>query len=255
LIATMSAKNDRPMIGVLTGISYVSGIDYYRGINEGYAQICGKGEIIPPNPLMIMASVDCDKYASMLTKKNWAGVEEHLMVGVDCLVKSGMDLLCIASNTGHLAFNAIQRKYPDLAVLHIADCTAREIKKKGLKTIGLIGTQPTMEENYLKDRLKLHGIETLTPDPSELSKIFAFIMDELGANVFKESTREYFISQLKALKDQGVEGVILGCTEIELLVNQTHLPDLPVFPSAEIHIRAATNCAVGKERYSDFIPK
>eukprot|EP00040_Diaphanoeca_grandis_P028279 m.163498 g.163498 ORF g.163498 m.163498 type:complete len:270 (-) comp31293_c2_seq4:1633-2442(-) len=250
-----SNMSERPMLGVLTGISYVSGLDYYRGINEGYAKIIGKGEVIPPNPLMLVASVDCDKYAMLLINKQWTGVEEHLLIGVDCLVRGGINLLCIASNTGHLAYDAIRLKHPDLEVLHIADCTAREIKKQGLKKIGLIGTQPTMQENYLKDRLKLHGLEVITPDESELKQIFQFIMDELGSNIFKDTTRAYFVTQLKALRDMGAEGVILGCTEIELLVNQTHVSDIPLFPSAEIHIRAAAACAAGTEQVSEFTPQ
>lgn len=106
----------------------------------------------------------------------------------------------------------------------------------GLNTVGLIGTEPTMRETYLKERLQRHGIAVVIPDEGELSKIFSFIMNELGFNVFIDSTRSYFVEQIRALQAHGAQGVILGCTEIELLVDQIHVPEVPLFPSAKIHI-------------------
>eukprot|EP00041_Stephanoeca_diplocostata_P020271 m.451286 g.451286 ORF g.451286 m.451286 type:complete len:263 (+) comp21524_c0_seq4:555-1343(+) len=247
-------RDNLPVIGILTGISYVSGLDYYKGINEIFGRIVGKRHLIPANPLMLLASVDCDIYAKMLTDKEWTGVAAHLLQGVEKLVSGGMDVLCIASNTGHIAFPAISQKYPDLEILHIADCTAKQIKSLGLSTVGLIGTEPTMREAYLKDRLRQHGISVVIPQEEEMSKIFNFIMNELGFNDFKDDTRAYFVDQIRALQSYGAQGVILGCTEIELLVDQSHVPEVPLFPSAKMHIDAAARIAAGTQDVTDYLP-
>merc|ERR1740117_333779 len=134
--------------------------------------------------------------------------------------------MVIASNTGHIALEAAFQKdqngkqrgsegcYSALPFLHIADCTAEAIKSKGLKKIGLLGTEPTMTENYLKGRLQKHGLEVIVPTlPADLNQIFQFIMHELGFGVFKPSTLAFFKDQVEQLVARGAEGVILGCTE------------------------------------------
>jgi len=243
------------MIGILSGISYVSGLDYYKGINEQYAKLVGKRLLMPPNPRMLLSSVDCDVYAKMLTEGNWEGVYKHLAAGVEPLVKGGAAFLCIASNTGHMCVPMVRELYPDLPVLHIADCTAVAIKKAGLSTVGLLGTEPTMREAYLIEQLQKHGITVLVPDSEEaMAQIFQYIMDELGFNVFKDSTREYFVGQVRALAARGAQGVICGCTEIELLIQQEHVPEVPLFPSAELHIAAAAQVQAGKVKIEAFQP-
>merc|ERR1712176_821145 len=145
-----------------------------------------------------MVSVDCDEYAWMLTRREWDGVSKHIAHGVEKLVKSGIDFLVIASNTAHISVPLLHKQFPDLKVLHIADCTAKSILNKGMSRVGLLGTEPTMRENYLKDQLGLHGVTTLVPDSDEdLKQIFQFIMDELGQNIFKDSTRAFFVGQIR----------------------------------------------------------
>ena len=139
--------------------------------------------------------------------------------------------------------------------LHIADCTAKAIKDKGLKRVGLLGTEPTMRESYLKERLAMHGIETLVPDnDQDLSQIFQFIMHELGFGVFKPETLAFFKDQVAKLVAQGAEGVILGCTEIELLIKQEHCPGVPLFASAELHMDAAAKVVAGAAQLSSYAP-
>eukprot|EP00039_Didymoeca_costata_P013140 m.195306 g.195306 ORF g.195306 m.195306 type:complete len:251 (-) comp15688_c0_seq7:2747-3499(-) len=250
----MTDKNADILLGVLTGISYVSGLDYYKGINKRYMEIAGTKHLIAPNPPMLMSSVDCDIYAKNLTERKWDDISDHLMVGLDRLVQAGCNMIAIASNTGHIVYPAFKKKYSEVGILHIADVTARALKAKGISTVGLLGTEPTMREAYLKDRLALHGIKTIVPSNEEdLSQIFQYIMDELGYNVFKDSTREYFLDQVEALKSRGAQGVILGCTEIELLINQKHTTT-PVFPSAELHLNAITDILLGKATLKEFQP-
>eukprot|EP01060_Flectonema_neradi_P013309 TRINITY_DN20068_c0_g1_i1.p1 TRINITY_DN20068_c0_g1~~TRINITY_DN20068_c0_g1_i1.p1 ORF type:complete len:252 (+),score=51.96 TRINITY_DN20068_c0_g1_i1:61-816(+) len=247
---------DAKVIGILSGVSYVSGVDYYKGINEEFGSLVGTGTgLMPKNPLMTMVSVDCDAYARLLCDKKWEAVAKYLMVGIDKLVASGIDCIGLASNTAHICYPFVKEKYPDVDILHIADCTARAIKSHGITTVGLLGTEPTMRERYLKDRLSLHGITAIVPESDEsLTKIFNFIMKELGANVFLDSTRDFFVSEALKLQDRGCKGLILGCTEIELLIKQEHVPELKVFPSAELHIKSLASIAADKASVSDFLP-
>ena len=152
-------------LGLLTGVSYQSGLDYYKNINEQYMQLVPKGRLMPPNPRLTMVSLDCDEYASMLVTKEWDAVAQYLCRGVDQLVKAEPDCcLVICSNTAHLAVPLIRQLHPTLPVLHIADATARAIKAQGLSRVGLLGTEPTMRESYLKVQLLKHGIECIVPE-------------------------------------------------------------------------------------------
>ena len=245
-----------PCLGLLTGVSYQSGLDYYKNVNEKYMQLVPKGHLMPPNPLMVMVSVDCDVYAKMLAiDKDWDGVAEYISHGVGRLVKAEVDFLVICSNTAHLAVPRIGELYPRMPVLHIADTTARAIKAKGLTCVGLLGTEPTMREEYLKLQLRKHGIATIVPDSDAVfAQIFQFIMDELGFGEFKESTRAFFVQQVQQLAARGAQGVIMGCTEIELLLRQNDVPDVTLFASAELHIEAAAHVAAGLSQVADYMP-
>ena len=243
-------------LGLLTGVSYQSGLDYYKNINEQYMKLMPKGKLMSPNPSLAMVSVDCDEYASLLVAKEWDAVSQYLSRGVERLVKAEPDCcLVICSNTAHLAVPLVRQLNPTLPILHIADVTAQAIKAKGLRRVGLLGTEPTMREDYLKAQLARHGVECIVPDSdADLQQIFQFIMEELGFGEFKESTRAFFAAQVRALHARGAEGVVLGCTEIELLLRQQDTPDVPLFPSAQLHIAAAARVAAGLQRVVDFEP-
>ena len=243
-------------LGLLTGVSYQSGLDYYKNINEQYMKLVPKGKLMPPNPSLVMVSVDCDEYASMLVAKEWDAVSQYLSHGVERLVKAEPGCcLVLCSNTAHLAVPLVRQLNPTLPILHIADVTARAIKAKGLSRVGLLGTEPTMREDYLKAQLARHGVECIVPDSdADLQQVFQFIMDELGFGEFKESTRAFFAAQVRQLRARGAEGVILGCTEIELLLRQEDTPEVPLFASAELHIAAAARVAAGRQRVADYEP-
>ena len=243
------------VVGILSGISYISGIDYYKGINDKVTQLVPKKHLMPPNPLMVLVSVDCDEYARRLVAKDWEGVSKYLASSVERLVAAGADFLVIASNTGHICCPTLARLYPSLPVLHIADCTARAIKAQGFSTVGLLGTEPTMRESYLKDRLAAHGLAVLVPERDEdLKQIFQHIVHELGFNVFKDETRAFFAAQVRALAARGAQGVILGCTEIELLIQQEHVSEVPLYQSAALHIEAVAQVLAGQAGPRDFAP-
>ncbi len=244
-----------PRLGILTGISYVSGVDYYRGIHERVLAKTPVRHLMPPNPPITMVSVDCDEYAYHLTERAFDRVAAYLLQGVDKLVATGCDLLVIASNTGHICVPAVEAAHPQLDVLHIADCSAHQLKKLGVGQVGLVGTQPTMEESYLHDRLARHGITTMIPeDGSVREEIYRIIYEELSLNEFRPESRTTIVETLRALAKQGAEACILGCTEIELLVQQEHVPELPLIPSAETHIQFTADVLLGELRVEDVLP-
>jgi len=244
-----------PRLGILTGISYVSGLDYFKGINERVLAATPRGHLMSPNPPIVMVSVDCDAYAHYLTLKSFAKVDEHLLDGVRKLVAAGCDLLVIASNTAHICVPAVERAFPDLRILHIVDCCASRLKSQGFSRVGLIGTKPTMEEDYLKLRLSRHGITTLAPeDERTQGEIYEIICQELSFNVFSDASRTKMVKVIRELEARGAEACILGCTEIELLVQQEHVPSLTLLPSAAIHIETAANVLLGKVALKDLLP-
>ncbi len=242
-------------LGILTGISYVSGLDYFKGINERVLANTPRGHVMSPNPSIVMVSVDCDEYVHSLTLKSFAKVTEHLLTGVRNLVAADCDILVIASNTGHICVPAVKREFPKLGVLHIADCCASQLKKQGFSKVGLIGTKPTMEEDYLKSRLMLHGITASVPEDEQThEEIYEIICQELSHNVFRDESRTKMVNAIRGLEARGAEACILGCTEIELFVQQEHVPSLPLLPSAEIHIQTAANVLLGKVELEDVLP-
>ena len=244
-----------PLLGILTGVSYVSGIDYYKGINERFTKNTPKEYVMPPNPPIVMMSVDCDKYVHNLTIKRFDVVNEHLLSGISKLVSAGAEILVIASNTSHICVPEVEKKFPKLKVLHIADCSAYQLKKKGINNVGLIGTKPTMEEDYLKDRLKMHGITTIVPEEKETrEEIYDIICQELSFDIFKDKSRKKFVEIIRDFKNKGAKAFISGCTEVELLVKQKDIPDFPLFPSADIHIQTAADVLLGKIKLEDVLP-
>ena len=289
-------------LGILTGISYQSGIDYYKCINEQYLHLVPQNpeHPMPPNPRIVMISLDCAPYAAALVARKWPETRELLWrEGLEKLARMTeegyIDYIVLASNTAHISidrelvstnplYHSLYEK-TDQKFLHIADCTAAAIrrelvekhdnasqhsstKKPGPRLIiGLLGTEPTMRENYLKDRLLQHKFieKIVVPHNDEdLHKIFHYIMTELGAPsdydssgrpVFKEATREYFKARIRELVvEQNCAGVILGCTEIELLIRQEDVPEVALFPSAQLHIEAAAKVTAGVTGIGEYLP-
>ena len=239
-------------LGILTGISYVSGVDYYKGIHERVLAETPKRFLMPPNPHIMMVSVDCDEYVQYLTNGGFEAVSAYLLKGVDKLVAAGCDLLVIASNTGHICVPTVEAAHPNMRVLHIADCCAYQMKQRGITKVGLVGTQPTMEQSYLHDRLARHGISTVVPDRENVrAEIYRIIYEELSFNDFRPKSRQTMIN---AIRELGTDACILGCTEIELLVQQEHVSDVMVLPSAEIHIQTIADILLGKMTVVDVLP-
>lgn len=243
------------MLGILTGISYVSGLDYYRSINEQVTSTRETGFLMPPNPPMVLVSMDCDVYAHHLTDGTFADVGDYLLEGVARLVDAGCDWMVIASNTAHLCVPMIEDRFPDLPVLHIADCCAHQLRARGHSTTGLIGTKPTMESDYLKDRFDRHGIEVIVPEPAATrDEIFRIIHEELSFERFEPGSRAFVVSAIEELAARSGAACVSGCTEIELLVRQEHVPNIDWLPSAELHINAIVDVLLGRTELHDLLP-
>ena len=244
-----------PLLGILTGISYLSGLDYFQGINQAVTKAIAVGKTMSPNPEIVMVSVDCDRYVHLLNSGSYAGVDEHLLGGVQKLVNAGCNLLAIASNTGHICVPAVRKAHPNLDIVHIADCSAAEMRRCGFSKVGLVGTKPTMEEDYLKAQLRLHNIDTVVPEDANVrDRMYEIICQELSFNNFRDESRDFFVNQIRNLSNDGAEAVLLGCTEIELLVKQDDIPDVRLLPSAQLHIAAIAEILLGRLSLDSLLP-
>ena len=228
-------------IGLIGGMSWESSIEYYRIINQAAREALGGVH----SARSVMVSVDFGKIEKLQVEGDW---ETATRIMVQCaldLQGAGADFVLICTNTMHLMADEVQRAL-DIPLLHIADATARAVKNAGLKTVGLLGTRFTMEKDFYRGRLeKEHGLRVLVPDDTGRDLVHQVIYDELVQGKIREESREGYRKVIRELQEEGAEGIILGCTEIGLLVKPEDVP-LPVFDTMEIHALAAVDAALGR---------
>jgi aspartate racemase len=217
-------------IGLIGGMSWESSLEYYRIINELVKDKLGE----PHSAKSIMYSVDFAEYENLQHEGNWNLLSDKMVKIAQKLEKAGADLVLICTNTMHKMAPEVQENI-NIPLLHIADAAADEIKKQNIKKIGLLGTNFTMEQNFYKGRLKeKHGIDVVIPKKEERKIIHNVIYKELISGLIKDQSRDKFIKIIKNLKARGAEGVVLGCTEIPLLIKDKDV-DIPVFNTTELH--------------------
>jgi aspartate racemase len=226
------------IIGLIGGMSWESSVEYYRIINEEVKKRLGGLH----SAHSIMYSVDFAEIEKCQSKGDWEKAGEILANAAKSLEKSGADFIIICTNTMHKVIDAIQENI-NIPILHIADATATQIKKNGLKTIGLLGTKYTMEQDFYTSRLKAQGLKVLIPTDQEREIINTIIYEELCLGKILPSSRSSFKRAIDYLIKNGAEGIILGCTEIGLLIKQKDSP-VPLFDTASIHALAAVNKAL-----------
>lgn len=222
-------------IGIIGGFSWVSTIDYYRAINIGVNQKLGNNN----SANCIIHSIN---YQDIIDNNNSGNTEGtyKLIYNAGLRLKiSGAAGILIAANTMNMFAERLQYDLK-LPVIHIAEVTAEAIRSKGLKKVGLLGTKFTMEMPFYKDKLKEKGIETITPNDPEREFVHKTIFDELGKDIILESTKKEYLSIIKKLVEHGAEGIILGCTEIPLLIKDSDYP-IPLFNTTLIHSSAGVN--------------
>ena len=220
------------IIGLIGGTGWVSSVEYYRLINEITNKRLG-GLNFAKCVLYSLNYGDIDAYNKA---KDIEGVKKLLVDAAISLNRTGVDGLALCANTIHFAVDELMNLV-GLPIVHIAEATGDEILKHGFKKVGLLGTKPTMEMDFYKTKLKVKGIECIVPDEPDRNYINNVITSELLRNVFTDESRQRFIEIIHKLVSEGAEGIILGCTEIPLLVKQEDT-DIPLFDTLQIHANA-----------------
>jgi len=223
-------------IGILGGMSYESTAFYYKIINEEVNRRLGGLH----SAKILLSSVDFDEIKKMQNDGNWTEAAAVLSAEAKKLQNAGADFIIISTNTMHKVAPEIAQNI-SVPLLHIAGPTARKIKEDGLKKIGLLGTKFTMEHNFYTDILRREGLEILTPDAAQRETVHNIIFDELCKGVVKNSSRKKYLEIIDSLKERGAEGVILGCTEICMLLKTA---SLPLYDTTAIHAKEAAHEAL-----------
>ena len=220
-------------IGLIGGLSWESSAVYYR-INELVRDKLGGTH----SAKSIMYSVDFAEFEKLQHQGDWDTLTELMIDAGRRLKYGGADFLVICTNTMHKVADAVAGQ-TGLPLLHIADATANEIRRKQLRKVALLGTKFTMEQDFYKGRLvQTHGIEVVIPDEAERNMIHSVIYRELVQGKILAASREAFVKTIDRLQGLGAEGVVLGCTEIPLLICQRD-SSLPIFDTTQIHAAAA----------------
>jgi aspartate racemase len=225
-------------LGLLGGTTWVSTIEYYRQINEGVNQKLGKLNFAR----CVLYSINMEEVMALREKTDQTDLINFVLDAVASIDRAGVDGLVLCANTLHLAAEEIQKVF-DMPIIHIAVATAEKIREKGFSKVGLLGTRQTMEQDFYTSVLEQFGIETLIPPLEDRKKIGRIIFEELALDKFLEPTRQYFLKVMNELVTQGAEAIVLGCTEIPLLVKPEHT-DIPLFDTLEIHTQAAVDFAI-----------
>lgn len=219
-------------VGILGGMSYASSLHYYERINQQVNARLGRLHCAE----MLLYNVNFQVLREHMLKNEWDKIASILTEDAKCLEKAGADFLVIATNTMHKIASSIEKNI-QIPLLHIGDCVASSCKKAHISKVGLLGTRFTMEENFMKDKLKENGIIAVVPRSlEEICEVDRIIFDELCKEQIKESSKAYYIQVIeKMIKEEQIEGVILGCTEIEMLIKPEDL-SIPVFDTTKAHI-------------------
>lgn len=232
-------------IGLLGGMSWESSIEYYRIINQEIRRELGGVH----SARIVMVSLDFAEIEALQMEENWADATRILVSSAQKLEGAGADFVLICTNTMHLMADEVARSL-SIPLLHIADATAQAVQQKGIQSVGLLGTRFTMEEEFYRGRLETrHQLQILVPDQDERDLVHRVIYDELVQGKVLPKSREKYLSVIQSLITKGAEGIILGCTEIGLLVKAGDVR-VPVFDTMEIHARAGVEAALGRFRWS-----
>ena len=239
----MTVQKQRTL-GIIGGMSWESTQSYYRLINEGIKAKLGNLHSAD----LLIHSVDFAPIGELQAQGQWEELGDVMVNSGKRLQAAGAQGLLIATNTMHKVAEQVQAA-TNLPLIHIADTTADAIKQQGLTKIALLGTQFTMTEDFYKQRLIDASLQVLIPDTDARAEVHRIIYDELCQGQLLASSRQYYTQVINELAAQGAEGVILGCTEIGLLISQADSP-IPVFDTTAIHAAAAVQFLLGNENFS-----
>jgi len=227
-------------IGLIGGMSWESTVSYYQIINNTVKERFGGFH----SAKILLYSVDFSEIEECQTKGEWEKAACILTDAAQKLEKAGVDFIAICTNTMHKVAPQIQERI-SVPIIHIADATVEELKKNNIRKVALLGTKYTMTQDFYKERIKRHGIDVIIPDEDDVELVNNVIYEELCLGNINDDSRKEFIRIIELLKKQGAEGIILGCTEIGLLIHQKDSP-LPVFDTTQIHAHTLAVMAIEK---------
>ncbi|WP_028281417.1 aspartate/glutamate racemase family protein [Arthrobacter sp. H5] len=225
-------------IGLLGGMSWESSAEYYRLINQLVKERLGGFHSAD----LLLRSVDFASIETLQSEGRWDEAGAVLADAAVELVRGGAELLILCTNTMHKVAPAIEATVdvPFINLIHAAGAT---VAGRGMGTIGLLGTAFTMEQDFYRDGLAAHGLTVLTPAAADRTVVHRIIYEELCVGIVSDSSRAEYVRIIQDLSERGAEGVVLGCTEIELLISQEHT-NVPLFPTTAIHAEAAVSAAL-----------
>ena len=227
-------------IGMIGGMSWESTVTYYQIINEAVKEELGGFH----SAKILLYSVDFSELEECLTKGDWDKITDILGTAAGNLEQAGADLLMICTNTMHKVAPEIQKRI-GIPLIHIAEATAEALKEKEIKRVGLLGTAYTMRQDFYRDKINAAGISVVIPEENDIELVNRVIFDELCLGIVKEESKTEYLRIIDLLAEQGAQGIILGCTEIGLLICQEDT-EIPVFDTTQIHAKKAAWCAFEK---------
>ncbi len=225
-------------IGIIGGLSPESTVSYYLHITRSYVEMFGDCHY----PEIFIVSVDLDQYHAWRVAGEWDAIANHLALSAGRLQAAGADFGLIATNTMHKVFNQTQR-LTTLPLLSLFDPLVWNITENKVSTVGLLGTTTTMADPFYAETLAQYDIRTLVPTPEQQEEIHRIIIEELVLGKLNDASRAYYLKVMAELKSQGAEGIILGCTEIPLLITPRDI-DMTLFDTAILHADAALGRAI-----------
>ena len=226
-------------IGLLGGMSWGSTEHYYRLLNQSINQKLGGLH----SAKIAMVSVDFQPLEQLMRQGKWTECGERLADAAKKIEAAGADFLLICTNTMHKVAESITDAVT-IPLLHIADATADRIKAKNIRTVGLLGTSFTMEEEFYSGRLsKKHGLTVIIPSPDERQTVHRIIFEELCHGKIRAESRKAYLDIIESMHRQGVQAIIEGCTEIGMLVDQSHTT-IPLFDTTVLHVEQAVHLAL-----------
>jgi aspartate racemase len=225
-------------IGLVGGMSWESSIEYYKLLNLGVEQRLGGLH----SARVVMSSVEFAELTDLQRADRWDDVAALLAKAAQGVEAAGADMLLMCTTAFHIVADQVEAAV-GIPFVHLADVVADACRLRGLSTVGLIGTTFAMERPFFRDRLASHDLEVVVPDPARHEAINQIIYGELVHGKVLDSSRATVVRVIDELWDQGAQGVILGCTELELLVKQADA-ELPVFPCTTLHVEAALDRAL-----------
>lgn len=225
-------------LGLIGGTTWVSTVDYYRLINQMVNQRLGGLN----SARMLLYSVNFEEFRPPETVEGWDNVASRIIAIARTLEQGGAQGLVLCANTLHKIADRVQASI-NIPIIHIAEATATEIGKAHLRKVALLGTKFTMQEPFYHDKLRVQGIETLIPEQSDRLYIHDAILDEMALEIFKPETKQKFLEIISQLQQRGAQAIVLGCTEIPILIKPTDTT-APLFDTTHIHAQAAVDFAL-----------